>query len=296
MKIYNGICIEGINELVQSIGDFENDNEISTIVTSSGVTLSAVCSDISLDILKQKYQNLTYVNLAGCKNKLLESYGLSSDTKLYIIGIDMTNLKQDSSINLFNYEVYLENGTQLKDLSPCDDTKIYISSYINDLDKVNFLKAIELSKEGYDIYNRSNKFYTDNCAPAQDNGNGITLDDRVKYYYPKALICYEGCKYNMVDFESQRFLCDCNANLTDIIYKHDNSETIEENEEDDSSYLDYFLSLINYKIILCMKLFFEFQSFYYNAGFYISFGTLLICIILLCIFWIKGIKYIKIIL
>jgi hypothetical protein len=42
-----------------------------------------------------------------------------------------------------------------------------------------------------------------------------------------------------------------------------------------------------------MNLFFEFKSFYYNAGFYISFGTLLICIILLCIFWIKGIKFIR---
>jgi hypothetical protein len=45
-----------------------------------------------------------------------------------------------------------------------------------------------------------------------------------------------------------------------------------------------------------MNLFLEFRSFYYNAGFYISFGTLLICIIFLCIFWIKGIEYIRIIL
>jgi hypothetical protein len=48
----------------------------------------------------------------------------------------MPNLKHESSINSFNYEVYLKNGTQLEDWSPCDNTKIYISSYINDLDKV----------------------------------------------------------------------------------------------------------------------------------------------------------------
>ena len=296
MKIYNGICIEGINELVQSIDDFENDNDISTIITSSGVALSAISTDASLDILIKKNPTLTYVNLEGCKNKLLESYKLSSETKIYIVGIDMPNLSGDSSINSFNYEVYLKNGTQLKDLSPCDDTKILISSNINDLDKVYFSKAMEFYEEGYDIYNRSNIFYTDLCAPAHDNGNDITLVDRAKYYYPKVSICNDGCKYNVVDFESQRFLCDCNANLTDKVYKHDDTEKIEENVEDDSSYLDYFLSLINYKILLCMNLFFEFQSFYYNAGFYISFGTLLILLILLCIFWIKGIEYIRIIL
>ena len=296
MKIYNEICIEGIDDLVKSIYYFEDINEIETIMTPSGVSLSAYCSDASLEVLMKKYPNLTYVNLATCKNKLLESYKLSPETRLYIIGIDMPNLIRDSSINSFNYEVYLKNGTQLEDLSPCDNSKIYISSYINDLDKVYYLKAIEFYKEGYDIYNRSNIFYVDNCAPAQDNGNDITLVDRAKYYYPKVLICNEGCKYNVIDFESQRFLCDCNSNLTYKEYKFDDIEKIEENEEDDSSYLDYFLSLINYKIILCMNLFFEFKSFYYNAGFYISFGTLLILLLLLGIFWIKGIEFIRIIL
>jgi len=296
MKIYNGICIEGINDIVKSIYYFEDNNDITTIMTPSGVALSAVSTDSSIDFLMKKYPNLTFVNLAECKKKLLESYKLSYETKLYIVGIDMPNLKSDSSINSFNYEVYLKNGTQLEDLSPCDNTKIYISSYINNPDKVHFSKAIEFYEEGYDIYNRSNLFYTDNCAPAQDNGNDITLVDRAKYYYPKDLICNEGCKYNLVDFEFQRFLCKCNSNLSDTVYNYDDTEEIEENVEDDSSYLDYFLSLINYKIIICINLFLEFKSFYYNAGFYISFGTLLISIILLCIFWIIGIKSIRIIL
>jgi hypothetical protein len=115
MKIYNGICIEGINDLIKSIYYFEDINDIATIITPSGVSLSAFCADASIDLLTKKYPNLTYVNLAGCKNKLLESYKLSSETKLYIVGIDMPNLKHESSINSFNYEVYLKNGTQLED-------------------------------------------------------------------------------------------------------------------------------------------------------------------------------------
>ena len=43
-----------------------------------------------------------------------------------------------------------------------------------------------------------------------------------------------------------------------------------------------------------MNLFFEFKSFYYNAGFYISFCTMLICIILMILFLAKGINYIKV--
>ena len=49
-------------------------------------------------------------------------------------------------------------------------------------------------------------------------------------------------------------------------------------------YIDYFLSLINYKIIVCYKLFFEYKSYYYNAGFYISVGTLILCLTLMIIF------------
>ena len=291
MKQYNGICIEGINDLVNNIID--NDDDITPIITPSGVALSAVSTDVTMNEFISKYPDLTYVDLGQCEDKLREAYHLPPDMKMYVIGIDSPNYHGNSSINVFNYEIYLKNGTKIHDLSPCDTTKVQISSSIKDLDSTHYSKAQDFYEEGYDIYNRSSLFYVDQCAPAQDDGNDITLEDRAKYYYPNVSICNQGCKYNIVDFETQRFLCDCNANLNEKKYKHDN-EIKEEIIDDASSYLDYFLSLINYKIFLCMNLFFEFESFYYNAGFYISFCTMLVCIVLMILFCVKGMKFLKI--
>ena len=294
MKIYNQICIEGIEKLVENL----DDNNLAPIFIDSGVSLRAFPTYASMQNLIKKYPNLTYVDLGDCENKLKNAYNLSPDTELFILGIDTPCLYDNSSINVFNYEIYLKDGTQLTDLSACDGTKITISSNINNLDLVHFYKAIAFYEKGYDIYNRTNIFYVDPCAPAQDDGNDITLEDRAKYYFPNVSICNEGCIYKVVDFNTQRFICDCNANLTNKKYIHINDDDKEEEEETEyyNNYLEYFLSLINYKIFLCINLFFEFESFYYNAGFYISFCTMLICLILMIFFWIKGIKFIKVLL
>ena len=286
IKVYNQICIEGIDKLINNL----DDNDLIPITTDSGTAINAFSADASMENLIKKNPSLTFVDLGECKNKLKGAYNLPPDTQFFIIGIDSPCLYDNSSINIFNYEIYLKNGTQIKDLSACNGITVKVSSNINDLERVNYYKAIEFYEEGYDIYNRSNIFYVDLCAPAQDNGNDITLEDRAKYYFPNVSICNEGCAYNVIDFNNKRFICDCDADLSSFKYKQVNIEQIEEEE----SYLEYFLSLINYKIFLCFDLFFQFESFYYNAGFYISFITMLICLILMICFWIRGIKYIKI--
>ena len=48
--------------------------------------------------------------------------------------------------------------------------------------------------------------------------------------------------------------------------------------------------MINYKITVCYKLFFDFKSYYYNAGFYIPVGALLFSICEMVIFIILGMK------
>ena len=296
-KKYNEICIEGIREYTQKITESENDEEIEPIILPSGVTLNAYPAEEDIEELINKYPNLTFVDLGDCKDKLKLAYKLPSDTKLYILGIDTPNLYGNSTINVFNYEIYLKNGTQLDDLSSCNQSKIIISSNINDLDKAHFYKAIEFYKEGYDIYSKSNIFYQDVCSPAQDKGNDITLIDRAKYYYPKDAICNDGCIYTSVNFDQKRFVCKCNANLTEKAYIYGENDSEEKElvtEDEDQTYLEYFLSLINYKIFLCINLFFEFKSFYYNAGFYISFSILLITIALMIVFWTKGINHIRI--
>ena len=206
-KKYNEICIEGINEYIMKLTLSRNDNEILPIVLPSGVSLYAYNSEKDINELIQKFPNLSYVDLGNCKDKLKSAYQLPKETKLYILGIDSPNLYGNSSINAFNYEIYLKNGTELKDLSACENSRIIVSSSIQDLNKAHFYKAIYFYEEGYDIYNKSNIFYQDFCAPVHDKGNDITLADRAKDYYPSAAICNDGCIYNLVDFDNKRFEC-----------------------------------------------------------------------------------------
>ena len=287
-KIINMICIQGIEEMLSNVIQNSDIENLEPIITPSGTIINIVPAEISIEALNEKYPEITTVDLGECGEKLKSEY----NQDLYILGIDSPNLYGNSSINIFNFEIYLKNGTQIKDLNKiCQDKKIITSSNINDLNIIKFEKAVEFSKNGYDIYNKYDKFYVDNCAPANDNGNDITLVYRATYYYPNVSICNEGCNYKSISYDSHRFVCEC-----DIDVSSNNTNNIEnkENDLEDQSYFEYFLSLINYKIIKCFSLIYEFQSFYYNGGLYIGFSILFISIILILVFCLKTTKTIKI--
>ena len=142
-------------------------------------------------------------------------------------------------------------------MSPCKDLTLSISSSIKNKDSVNVDKASQFNNDGYDIYNESDDFYVDICSPASDNGNDITLSDRKKYYYPSNVsICNEGCTYNNINFETNRFECEC-----DIVKEQVEENILIEEEIKKENYLEYFLSLINYKVIFCYRLFSNIKNY-----------------------------------
>ena len=288
MKVFNDICFEGVEKILEDIENF------TPITSHNGITINGYSAEDNIDQLIKANPDLTFVDLGDCGKELKSVYNLPLDTKLFILAIDSPDFSGNSSINKFDFEIYLNNGTQLKDLSPCYGLQLSVSSNIKDTESVKLNKALEFKNLGYDIYNESSVFYTDICSPASEDGNDITLSDRKRNYLPNISICNEGCQYNYVDYENERFICKCDVDKNNINEKKDENE--DEKIEDDQSYLDYFLSLINYKIALCYNLFFQFTSFYYNAGFYISFSNLLICSILTIIFCTKGMKHLRLIL
>ena len=259
----------------------ESNLKIKPIETPLGIAINIYPAKIPINTLVDNNPNLTYIDLGDCNDKLKARYNLSSETELFILGIDSPNLSGNSAINVYNYEIYLKNGTQLEDLSVCDDSQITTSTKINDLDIINFEKAKQFSNNGYDIYDKKNKFYVDACSPANIDGNDITLEDRATYLYPNISICNPGCEYNSVNFDSQRFVCNCHINTSS---SNINNNINEEKEKEDETYLEYFLSLINYKIIKCYSLFTIFENYYYNGGLYIGLIILVTSIILIFVF------------
>ena len=272
-------------------------NNIKNI--SENIQIISVSPNISINVYTTKTANnfsLTHTNLSiiflnQCEQLLLDYYNLTNDTTLYIIGINSPNKNKSYVIDVYNYGVFLENGFQLDHLNVCQNEKITIISPIVDTDSIKIEEAKYFSDFGYDIYNANNIFYTEYCAPASINGNDITLDDRKNDFYPSDyILCNESCEYIDINFTNNRFICECNISYNfSEEYKYNNIEEIEEN----ISYLDYFISLFNYKIISCYKLLSKKNNYYNNLGFFISFCSFIINLIQMIIYLTCGVNTLK---
>ena len=207
---------------------------------------------------KDKKSKYSFVNLGDCEKKIISYYNLPENTELFILGIDSPNKDILSSSNVFNYGVYLQNGTLLDHKEACKDTKIEISTPITNPELIKLKEAVYFSDMGYDIFDENSDFYKDQCAPASIEGNDIILLDRKKDFYPEGIsLCNDSCHYSEVDLDNKRFTCECDLNY-DYSQNNKKEKKNDKNKDDDESYVDYFLSLINYKIIKCYKLLFDY--------------------------------------
>ena len=293
VKIFNGICFTNMKEITNNLKEMSSNNEV--ITSESGIILHVYSSSSQTNNEIKVEDKYSIINLGECETKIKEYYKLLETTELYILGIDTPNKNKDSSTSVINFEVYLENGTQLEYAKACEGVEISVSQSITNGDSVNLDEASHFSDLGYDIYNRNSSFYEDLCTPAYIDGNDITLEDRKKYIYPSDMsLCNDSCKYSSVNFTTQRFTCDCKT-FSDNNGNNDNNNNNENNVdiEEDESYIDYFLSLINYKIVVCYKFFGDFNNYYKNGGFYISVIIILFCFIEIVIFIIFGMKKIN---
>lgn len=282
MKVFNFICFEDFLEIEKNIVNISNSN--APINTSPGISIYIYYNQSSVDEVFKVYTNLSVLYLNDCENKIKEEYKLAPDEKLYILGIDSPNIFNKSPVTVYNYEIFLENGTQIKDLSICENTTITLSSAIINDKLVHYEEAVHFSSYGYDIYNINDKFYTSYCSPASINNNDITLDDRFRYFYPSNIsLCNDSCTYSYINLTFKRIYCSCYP------YKYQKNET----EEKQESYSNYLLSLINYKIIACYKLLYDIKNYYYNFGFFIGVLVLIFCFCEFLVFMKFGINLIN---
>ena len=268
---FNDICFFEFKQIINNIKNISEN--IQTISVTPNISIN-VYTTKTVKNFSLTHPNSSIIFLNECEQLLIDYYNLTNDTTIYIIGIDSPNKNKSYVIDVYNYGVFLENGFQLDHLNVCQNEKITIISPIVDTESIKIEDAKYFSDFGYDIYNESNIFYTEYCAPASINGNDITLDDRKNDFYPSNyILCNESCEYADINLSTSRFICECNLSYNfSVEYQYHDKEEI----EDDISYLDYFKSLFNYKIISCYKLLFEKNNYYNNLGFFIGFGTFII--------------------
>ena len=281
MTVFNDICFLNFEEIEYNVKNISDNNLY--IIPSPNIVIKAYTKDIEIN---ETNNNFSIVYLGNCENKLISNYHLPNNTILYILGVETPNKNKRSSVNVYNYGVYLENGTQLN-LSVCEGEQLTIYSNIANSSLIKLEEANYFYSYGYDIYNESDNFYTDVCSPASINGNDITLSDRKIDFYPSNIsMCNDSCTFETVDLEKEKIKCIC-----DITYDFESmpSDEIEE-EEYSYSYLEYFLSLFNYKIIFCQKLLLNPSNYLENIGFYVGGAIIFLCIINMFINMTLGIR------
>ena len=284
VKVYNYFCFKDLDVIAKNIKEMADNNKI--ISKGQNITINAYSTEISKNIEITSETNYSILYLGHCENLLRRHYNLSESTELYILGIESPNKQKDHSTNVYNYGVFLDNGTQLDHLSICKNETIKISSVIVDTESAKFENASYFSQFGYDIYDEKSSFYTDSCAPAFIDGNDLTLKDRKKYYYPHNVsLCNDSCHYIDVDLQNKRFTCEC-----ELIYNFSESSNEEKVEEEDIRYDQYLLSFINYKIITCYEKITNVNNYFNNIGFYISTANSIICLFGMGIFLIFGLR------
>ena len=214
-----------------------------------------------------KNNNVTIIDLGDCEIKLKEKYNISLNDSLYIFKIDIL-----FNILKIEYEVYypfsINNLTKL-DLSVCKDTKIDISIPvdipINDINK----------------YNKSSDLYNDICySLTSDSGTDIPLKDRQSEFINNNLsICEEDCTFSSYDSITKKAICSCYTKIKMPLIsniKVDKNKLI-------SNFKD-IRNIGNFKVLTCIKKFFNKNNIFKNTSNYIFIILLILSIISILVF------------
>ena len=257
------------------IKNFTADNSrLKTEQINNDTIITCYSSETDLNTLISLNPDLIYINLDECLEKLIKENNLNDGSDLLILIKEYLNISSSKKID---YNIFTKDGKNIANSTNCYNTKIEVSTPIKELIEINFAEAVYLSKQGYDIYNKSSSFYYDYCLSAYVNDNDLTLNLRQQEIYPKnASLCLDGCLYNDIDYDTKRINCICNTNINE-----DESVFIEEVE---NNFFTYLFDMINYKITKCYKKLYNKNNYKYNFGFYI--GVFInISFIILCILY-----------
>ena len=160
--------------------------------------------------------DISIIDLGDCEEKLRSYYTIPEEESLIIY---KTDVKTSDLINSYiQYEIYNPVDLVRLNLSICYDSKITISSKLN-LDNSTLSLYNSLFEYGYNLFNRSDSFYTDICCTyTTQNGTDITLADRESEIYNNNDItfCQVGCE--LIEFNSvtQYAKCYCNPQINEI--------------------------------------------------------------------------------
>jgi len=236
-----------------------------TISNSNGFFSQVTTAANEINSLKDATnRDFSIIDFKDCAELLKSNNNINSDEDLVILKYENNNPVSNGNEKSLQYEVYLKESNKKLDLSVCNDTKIDVYVPI-ELDEKTQKLYDSLKEQGYNIFDKNDKFYHDICATYTSiDGTDVILLDRINDIYEKnKLECQEGCEYSDYLPESKYLKCECNVNNEEKI-ETKNPKKISTKSVTNSFY--NVLKYSNYKVLRCYNLVFRKITIKKNAG------------------------------
>ena len=231
--------------------------------------------ELSSTDIKNMDNNISSINLGKCENKLKINNSININDSLLILKVDIYGI--GLLMPIIEYEVYNIKTKEKLNLSICKNDKIEISIPVK-IDENNLYK-----------HNISDDYYNNICSVKDSNIDIILNDRRNEFFINNMSVCEKDCVFKDYNFESKKVLCECFIKINfPLLSKIDINKNLLMNNFMNIS------NIMNLDVMKCYEVLFTKEGLVKNIGNYILISIILINIILLLLFIIKGFKKIKV--
>jgi len=228
----------------------------------------------NVDCISELSLQIPEIDFKDCYQKIKSIFNIKDNL---VISILDKKIEDSNYHKVISYSIYHPNtGDKLIADEVCKNDLIMVKDkLINKLtDKnVNFNLILNLTNQGINIFDLSNRVYTDICFHYDSLiDKDIALKDRVLIYYPNITLCEYNCEIKDVNIKTFIINCECHFNNIDenIILSNNNKNKVNHDR------FEEFIDSTNFVIIKCFKYAFSFKYFKACFG-----GFIILC--LLCI-------------
>ena len=248
------------------IKDIIKEKKKDLIIMNDNITFQITSSYIQQ---KKKSDNISIILLNDCEKKLRENNVIDDNSFMLIFKLDIK--KEELLIPLVEYEVFDYNNKTQLDLSFCN--------------KVDILFPVSNVEKDLYKHNISSEYYNDICfSYTTKDGTDIIMNDRKKEFINSNLqLCESNCNYNGYDDNINMADCECEIKIKIPLMKN----IIIDKNKLSKKFKDIH-NLININIMKCYNRVLTEEGLKNNIGNYILILIIMINIISMILFIIKG--------
>ena len=248
-------------ELVKNMSKLMEKIEIGKIYEIKGENYNIKISPANETSLHSSLSSsLTYINFDKCESELRAHYRIDKSKYITLLQLEISNTNPHILINKVEYQAYDDNKNLLN-LALCEnlnDNVTIVYGIKKSLSINTTLISSFKNDKNIDLFNITESFFTDLCYAYSEEGNDITLDDRITYFYQNYSLCEKGCTYKEMNLNEMSIKCECKIKTV-----------LDINEINFDDLLKYEKKNANPKILKCYNLVFSIKDKGTNAGFWI---------------------------